>query len=71
MSIHTQKARAAANARGGLSGHEAARPLWDLSKRELVEIALRLGGARDRDSLATGMIVVREVQALLEDEGKI
>lgn len=71
MSIHTRKSRETATRKGGLSGEDAALPLWDLSKRELVEMVLRLGGARDRDSLATGMIVVREVQALLESEGKM
>jgi hypothetical protein len=43
MSIHTWKAREKAARMGGYAGSPAAAPLWELSKRELVEIAARLG----------------------------
>lgn len=41
MSIHTWKSMAVAQQRGGLAG-DVDSGLWDLSKRELLEIALRL-----------------------------
>lgn len=41
-SIHTWKAREKAAKMGAFAGDEAALPLWELSKRELIEIALRL-----------------------------
>ena len=43
MSIHTDKARAIAAKRGAWAGLDASLPLWRMSKRELVEIAARLG----------------------------
>lgn len=43
MSIHTEKARALAQQKGAFAGTDAALPLWKMSKRELVEIAMRLG----------------------------
>lgn len=43
MSIHQWKGREKAARMGGYAGFDEAAPLWDLSKRELVEIAARLG----------------------------
>jgi diphthamide synthase (EF-2-diphthine--ammonia ligase) len=43
MSIHTWKAREKAARMGGYAGCDEAAPLWEMSKRELVEIAARLG----------------------------
>ena len=42
MSIHVEKAVAVARGRGAWAGEACARDLWNLSKRELVEIGLRL-----------------------------
>lgn len=42
-SLHVWKAREKASRMGGYAGRDDAAPLWDLSKRELVEIAARLG----------------------------
>ena len=41
-SIHVWKARKKAAELGAYAGQSCAAPLWDLSKRELVELALRL-----------------------------
>ena len=46
-SIHGWKAIEKARALGGFAGVEAALPLWELSKRELIEIALRLGALNE------------------------
>ncbi|WP_141247096.1 hypothetical protein [Mesorhizobium sp. WSM3866] len=43
MSIHTWKARDKAARMGGYAGRDSAAPLWEMSKRELIEIATRLG----------------------------
>jgi hypothetical protein len=43
MSIHTMRAQAIAKARGGIAGNPANADLWNLNKRELVEVALRFG----------------------------
>ena len=42
-SIHQWKAIEKANLMGAYAGNPEAVPLWDMSKRELVEIAIRLG----------------------------
>jgi DNA invertase Pin-like site-specific DNA recombinase len=42
-SIHVWKAMEKAAQKGGYAGRKDSGPLWDLSKRELVEIAARLG----------------------------
>ncbi len=42
MSIHKWKAMDKAARMGGYAGCKEAEPLWDMSKRELVEIAMRL-----------------------------
>ncbi len=44
MSIHVERAVASARRRGAWAGEACARDLWNLSKRELVEIGLRLAG---------------------------
>lgn len=41
-SIHVWKAMEKAASKGGFAGDKATLPLWELPKRELVEIALRL-----------------------------
>lgn len=43
MSIHQSNSREKARRMGGYAGHVESTPLWDMSKRELVEIAIRLG----------------------------
>ena len=43
MSIHKWKAMNKAASLGAYGGESEAKPVWDLPKRELVEIALRLG----------------------------
>lgn len=45
MSVHIDKAISVARAKGGHAGHDDNRDLWDLSKRELIEIALHLAAA--------------------------
>lgn len=49
MSIHTGRAIAKARSMGGFAGEDCAAPLWDLPKRELIEIALRLTMAEDAE----------------------
>lgn len=44
-SLHVWKARKKAVELGGFAGDERAAELWDLSKRELVELVLRLTDA--------------------------
>ncbi len=44
-SIHTDRSIEKAREKGGFAGDHASLPLWELSKRELVEIAIRLGAA--------------------------
>lgn len=41
-SIHSWKSINKAQLAGGFAGEDAARALWDLPKRELIEVALRL-----------------------------
>lgn len=43
MSIHTSKAQEKARSLGGYAGDPDVDDLWDMPKRELIEIALRLG----------------------------
>lgn len=43
MSIHTDRAREIARENGGYAGLDCAAHLWKMSKRELIEIALRFG----------------------------
>ena len=42
-SLHVYKSIDKARANGGYAGLKASLPLWEMSKRELVEIAARLG----------------------------
>jgi hypothetical protein len=42
-SIHAWKAIEVARRQGGFAGQDCARPFWEMSKRELIEILLRLG----------------------------
>lgn len=54
-SIHVWKSIEKAADNGGYAGSESALPLWDMSKRELVEIAIRLGAlVADDDSPEAG-----------------
>lgn len=46
-SLHVWKAINKAADKGAYAGHPDALPLWELSKRELIEIALRLGERAD------------------------
>ena len=70
MSMHVDRAVKVARDRGAWAGQECARDLWDLSKRELVEIGLRLadqtmGGA----GLETAVGRCREELRVLRDQG--
>lgn len=47
MSIHTARSRYKAAQMGGLAGAPEAAELWELSKRELIELALRLADRID------------------------
>lgn len=71
MSAHTQRAMCKARERGGFAGQQHVADLWRLSKRELVEVALRLAGRsqwlaeEDPDFAALSAGVVQdEVEAL-------
>jgi len=57
MSMHTDRARALAAQRGGFAGRDCALPLWAMSRRQLVEIAMRLGAmnAGDPDNPEAGL----------------
>ena len=70
MSLHTDKAMAKARSMGAYAGRPAAADLWALSKRELLEVALRLGElcAEDAESPASR---VREEVACLREQGII
>lgn len=59
MSIHVWKAQAKAAKLGAMAGEPEAAPLWDLSKRELVEVALRLADAINGASCDTPAAMVR------------
>lgn len=51
------RSKAKARQLGAFAGQDCAKPLWDLSKRELVEIAIRLGAltSGDCDSADAGV----------------
>lgn len=52
MSIHTNRSKRIARERGGMAGNPAVADLWDLSKRELVELTLRLTMREDAQEAA-------------------
>ena len=58
-SIHAWKSIEKANDAGGFAGDHGALPLWDMSKRELIEIAIRLGAqvAGECDTASAGIAV--------------
>jgi hypothetical protein len=71
-SIHTWKAREKASRLGGYAGAPDAAHLWDLSKRELIEIALRLGQqCAENDSMEAAIKRVNEEFLALETNGII
>lgn len=47
MSVHTGRSMEIARSKGALAGEPEAAPLWELSKREILEVALRLSRAED------------------------
>lgn len=66
-SIHQFKSIKKAAERGAFAANEAAWPLWELSKREILEVAIRLGAQLDGecDTAETGVAAVeRELEAL-------
>lgn len=70
MSIHTDKARKIARERGGYAGRDDAAALWKLSKRELVEIAIRLGEtSAEGHGPENAISRVREELQILQDNG--
>ncbi len=73
MSIHIEKSITLADKLGGFAADPAARHLWSMSKRELVEIALRLGAlcSGDCDSVEAGVRVVDHEHAALKRSGII
>lgn len=68
MSIHTWRAREKAAAMGAFAGDDSAAPLWELSKRELIEIALRLTMTEEP---AEAVKRVQEEHRCLKDNGII
>lgn len=66
-SIHTHKSMKKAREMGAFAGDAAALPLWEMSKRELVEVVIRLGGlaAGKADSPKAGIdAAIQEANAL-------
>ena len=71
MSIHKNRAILKAKEMGGYAGDPECRDLWDLSKRELVEVALRLGERMNADSIQAAAEEVRGEIELLRMNGVI
>ena len=68
MSIHIWRAMAKASKMGGYAGQEKTEDLWKYSKRELVEIALRLGEiCSDEGGFDNALERVREERRTLRD----
>jgi hypothetical protein len=61
MSIHKWNSMEVARKKGGFAGAAENASLWDLSKRELVEISLRLASVAvgDESSLEDGRALAR------------
>jgi len=70
-SLHIDKSIAKARRMGGFAGQSRAMPLWDMSKRELVELTLRLGAlaARAPDSCAAGAEMAENEHRALKANG--
>ena len=70
-SIHGWKSIEKAREAGGFAGKHGALPLWDLSKRELVEIAIRLGAqvAGECDTAEAGIVVAMQEHEALRLNG--
>lgn len=51
MSIHVEKSKQLARSKGAAAGDEGNAPLWDLSKRELVEMVLHLAALCTGESI--------------------
>ena len=65
MSIHTEKSRITARTKGAWAGQDRNRDLWDLSKRELIEVTLHLAACLTGEydnALKTDMARRRVVQ---------
>lgn len=72
MSIHIWKAQEKAARMGAYAGNTEAAELWSLSKRELIEIALRLGEICADDFSVDGAIArVKEEHRILREQGII
>ena len=70
QSAHVAKAVALARAKGGWAGMRSVADLWSLPKRELVEVALRLGALNTEygDSVSAGRAaVLKELTCLREN----
>lgn len=66
-SIHVDRAIKKARAKGGFAGDDAALPLWEMSKRELIEAAMRLGGMTTEDPAdpaECASAVIQEIETL-------
>lgn len=72
-SIHAWKAIDKASASGGFAGDRDALPLWDMSKRELIEIAIRIGAqvAGECDTATSGIVVALQEHEALRRNGII
>jgi hypothetical protein len=73
MSIHTGKAKDKARRLGGWAGDPRAGDLWKLSKRELAELALRLGALTtdNADDIDLALKAVNSERAALKLNGII
>ncbi len=67
-SIHIWKSIEVAANRGGFAGDPSTLPLWELPKRELVEIALRLTMA---ENVSDAMQQVQDERSALKANGII
>ncbi len=72
-SVNAWKSIEKAREKGAFAGAEAALPLWNYSKRELVELALRLGArsAGEADDAEAGVQAVEAEREALVRAGVI
>lgn len=72
-SIHAHRSREVARQLGGFAGADCALPFWEMSKRELIEIALRLGALNSGycDNAEAGSEIALEEHRALRASGII
>ena len=71
MSIHTRKAREKAASMGAFAGEDVAEDLWELPKRELIEIALWLSSEGMADDVVGAVARVLNKRHTLKRNGII